>query len=562
MNGKNVIEKDVQDLLISSTTILLEALKQLEETRERILICVDQDQRLLGVISDGDVRRALIQGAELNDPIDRWMQKDPVFVNDQCKVEEVMRFVSDRIRVVPIVNEQHRVVKYHSFKEKKGLTDSQLETVAVVGMGYVGLTLAVSLVDVGFKVIGFDVNKTLLESLNRSEAPFYEKGLQKYLDLFAGRNLTFTNVLPEHQADVYMIAVGTPVDKTTKKPNLDHLLAAAASVGQSLKTGDLVVLRSTVPVGCTRKNVIPILEAKSGLSAGKDFYVAFAPERTIEGKALQELRVNPQIIGGYESKAAELAARLFNYITKSVINVGSLEAAEICKLIDNSYRDHKFAFVNQLAGLCEQMDLDLNQLIEALNHGYSRNFIPRPSPGVGGPCLSKDPYILMNVFEEYGIDPVVIKSARAVNESGPEGVYKTLNRLLKKIDKKIETARLFLIGFAFKGFPETSDTRDSTSVAFLNMLPNKSNVKGFDPVLSSGEIKNLGIQPVSSFAEGFKQADAVVILNNHPSYQDINIFQLCPTMRTPAAFIDTWHIFDPLDIKRIKGIVYGGIGNV
>ncbi|MCK4825336.1 nucleotide sugar dehydrogenase, partial [bacterium] len=343
--------------------------------------------------------------------------------------------------------------------------------------------------------------------------------------------------------------------------DISYVLKAIASVGKLLESKDLVLLRSTIPVGFTQEEVIPELEKQSGLKVGEDFHIAFAPERTAEGVALKELRYNPQIVGGYDDKSYELAASLFNSFTPSIIHVKSLEAAEMCKLLDNTYRDHKFAFANQLTKLTERLGLDLCEIIEALNHGYSRNDIPKPSPGVGGPCLSKDPYILSSVFKQHDLDSSLILNCRKVNELGPVQVKETLEKLLKKADKKITSAKLFLIGFAFKGTPETSDLRGSTSLAFLDLLPDKQNIRGYDPVVSSNDIRGLGITPVS-LEEGFENADAAIILNNHPSYQDINIVEMFSKMNRPAVFIDTWHIFDPLDIKRIGGLLYGGVGNV
>ena len=154
----------------------------------------------------------------------------------------------------------------------------------------------------------------------------------------------------------------------------------------------------------------------------------------------------------------------------------------------------------------------------------------------------------------------MIDDSRHINEAGPARLRNKLKRLLKSAGKNLGQARIFLIGLAFKGNPETSDMRDSTSIRFLDLLPQKNNVCVYDPVISAPAIAKLGVRPVS-LREGFKDADAVVILNNHHSYRDFNIFELTKLMRKPAVLIDTWHIFEPLDIKRMAGIIYGGVGN-
>jgi UDP-N-acetyl-D-mannosaminuronic acid dehydrogenase len=547
-------------LTIPSDATLRQALQRLEETKEHILLCVDGGGRFEAVINDGDIRRALIAGAGLDDRVDAHMQREPLFVSPQVSFAEAMRYLSDRIRVLPVVDAERQIVGYYSQKEKQEFVDIKLRRVTVVGLGYVGLTLAVTLTDVGFAVVGFDVDEELVGKLRKGQAPFYEKHLQQYLDFHAGRNLTFASNLEDARSSIYIITVGTPLLKPSMLPNVEYLRRAAADVGGVLEPGDLVILRSTISVGCSREQVIPVLEAKSGLTVGRDFLLAYAPERTAEGLALQELRTNPQLIGGFDERSTELTSRVFNCITRTVIDVASLEAAELSKLLDNSYRDHKFAFVNQMARLTEKLGLDLCEIIDAVNFGYGRNNLPKPSPGVGGPCLSKDPYILGSVFVRHGLAPTLLVDSRQVNESMPAHLVDKLAELLRRCGKDIEKARIALLGFAFKGDPETSDLRDSTSLWFLDRLPSKNNVIGYDPVVRTEEIAALGIVP-GTVRECFTDADAVVILNNHRSYRDLNVFELLKLMRRPAVFVDTWHVFNPIDIKRVDGIVYAGVGN-
>jgi UDP-N-acetyl-D-mannosaminuronic acid dehydrogenase len=378
----------------------------------------------------------------------------------------------------------------------------------------------------------------LIKDLDQGKSHFYEKGLQKYLDHLVGRNLRFTNDIKKAKASIYIITVGTPIIKGTKKPNLEYALKATRDIAQILEPSDLVVFRSTLPLGFCRKNALPLLEKVSGLKAGQDFYLAYAPERTTEGEALKELRSNPQIVGGFDEKSKDIAGRLFNSLTHSVIDVETLEAAEMCKLIDNSFRDHMFAFSNQMAPLAESFNLDLCKIVDAVNHGYKRNSVPKPSPGVGGACLSKDPYILNMAFEEHQLDSALVLHSRRVNEAGPKILRDKLARLLKKVGK---------------------DLRDSTSLWFLEHLPNHKNIYAYDPIVKPEDIKKLGIKPVS-LEQGFRNADAVVFLNNHQSYHNIDIFHYTSLMKKPAVFIDTWHLFEPLDVKSIDGIVYGGIG--
>jgi UDP-N-acetyl-D-mannosaminuronic acid dehydrogenase len=321
-------------------------------------------------------------------------------------------------------------------------------------------------------------------------------------------------------------------------------------------------MRSTVPVGITRSIVLPALEAKSGMKAGVDFDLVFAPERLVAGKAMEELRELPQIIGGMgNTRDVEEASRVFRKMTGIVVEVESIESAELAKIIDNSYRDLTFAYANQMACLCEQIGIDMVKLAKAVNFGYKRNRVPVPSPGVGGTCLTKDPYILLDVGRKYGYEPKLAKAAREINESIPPRVAAKALRLIKAAGKNPAKSTVFIMGFAFKGRPETSDMRDSTTITVMNELKKAGcTILGHDPVASPAAITALGVE-VTGLEEGFARADAVLIMNNHRVYETMDIMQLIPTMQLPGALIDSWHLFDPSELKKIPGLFYGGVGN-
>jgi len=398
-----------------------------------------------------------------------------------------------------------------------------------------------------------------MKSVCKSE--FHEVGLQMYLDRNLGKRFGISDHLSPQAGDVYIICVGTPVDHSTRSATLKYVESASRNVGTVLKSGDLVVMRSTVPVGTTRQVVLPLLEAESGLVAGTDFGLVFAPERTVAGQALRELKELPQIVGGLDQRSFDIASRLFSKMTGTVVDVGSLEAAEMAKLIDNSYRDVMFAYANQIALLCERVGLDMVELIHAVNLGYERNHLPVPSPGVGGSCLAKDPYILLNVGESYGYVPQLVKTARETNESMPVRVTQKTVRLLQQAGKDPENCTVFVLGFAFKGKPETSDMRESPTITLVQELKRCGfNILGFDPVVPKVDVEALGVTFIG-IDEGFSKADAAIIMTNHSQFEPLDIFKLLPKMRLPAVFIDGWHLFDPKDVCSIPGIFYGGVGN-
>lgn len=550
-----------QDILISTDAKIIDALVQLNESRKKILICTDADGGLAGVVADGDIRRALINGKRPEDPIVYALNKEPIFVNEQASYQEAQGLLTDKISIIPILDPRRRVKGYYQYKERKDLTVIKNRSITILGLGYVGLTLALILAEKGFTVRGFDVDQGLLENLQNGKAPFFEKGLKELLVKHVGSNLKLFKKIENAKSDIYIITVGTPIFSPKKEPNIGYIRKAATSIAGVLESGDMVILRSTVPIGCTRKEVLPILEEVSRLRCGKDFCLAFAPERTIEGIALQELLRNPQIIGAYDERSYHLTARLFNEITPTLINVGSLEAAEMGKLLDNTFRDHIFAYSNLMAVLSERLGVNFHKLIEAVNFGYHRNMIPKPSPGVGGPCLSKDPYILKNAFDTLGLEASILQVTREINEIGPSYIKQKLEVLLEKVGKSLgRCKKIGLVGMAFKGYPETSDLRDSTSVWFLDQLPDKRIVWAYDPVVADEDLSDLGITP-ASLENTFKGADAVVILNNHKSYGAWNIHGLLHSMNKPAVLIDTWYNFDPMLFKQASGVLYGGLGN-
>lgn len=560
-NASPLIRKGLSRFVVAERDSILEAMRVIEEGSERLAIVVDVEKRVTGVVSDGDIRRAILHGSPLTVEVGKIANTNPVTVNEGCGQSEIDKLLNDRVRVLPVLDPHRILTGVYCLRDRETFIEIRNLTVCVVGMGYVGLTLGLSLADNGFRVYGYDKNPQVAAMVRGKEAPFHEKGIRGYLDLHVGRNFSVIDKPSDPSANIYVVSVGTPIDKETGQAQTEHLREAVRDIGGALKGGELIVVRSTVPVGCTRSVVIPILEESSGLEAGRDFYVAMCPERTAEGRAMQELRAIPQIVGGLDAKSVELVSRLFNEQTQTIIDVGGLEAAEMCKLLDNTYRDVIFSYSNHMAELCEKLGLDLCRLIEAVNNGYARNRIPRPSPGVGGACLSKDPYILMDVFSENNLDPILLRAARTINEAGPSNLVNRIEQALASAGKSLENAKVFMVGFAFKGEPETSDLRESTSLWFLNAIKETgARLFGYDPVVPADQIENLGVMAVSLDA-GFAEADVAVLLNNHRSYADMDIHGLIRTMRRPAVFMDCWHVFEPERMKQIPGILYATVGS-
>ena len=557
---KNLINFKTE-LTIDSKASIQEALKVIESGEERICFLIDNKKRLLASISDGDIRRALLKGYSLKSKVIKIQNRRPVFSYEDASYEEAVNKFSNRIRVIPIINRngiylghinKNKILPFLNIKSRK---------VLVLGLGYVGLTLAMVMSESGYTVKGFDLNKNLIKKLKSKIPPFYEKGMQDYLDLHVGHNFKPVDNIKNEKADIYIISIGTPFDRKKNKPDLTAIFKSIQQISLNLKKNDLIILRSTVPIG-TSKILAKIIEKNTKLIVGKDIFLAFCPERTVEGKALLELKRLPQIIGGVCKRSSEMAQRLFSEYTYTVIDVGSLEAAEFCKLIDNTYRDTIFGYSNQLSILSEELNLDLNDIIEKVNLGYDRNKVPKPSPGVGGPCLSKDPYILLHGFKSKHKKNNLILNARKVNEMMIENMCFKTEKILNTFKKRLANSKIFISGFAFKGNPETSDYRNSTTLDLLKKLKTMGAKKifGHDFVVSESEFQESINIKFSNLNEGFKEADVVFIMNNHNKYKDLNILKLIKNMSKPGIFFDAWQIFPPSEIKRIDRVYYTSIG--
>ncbi len=534
-----------------------------------LALVVDPNESLLGIATDGDFRRAWASGISSSTSIQDIMIRNPITVpaglsDQECldrvssKVRDSKRIRDFKVEHVIVTGEHGQVVAVRNFFDLWQSLDQRDRPVCILGMGFVGLTLGAALADVGYKVRGVDVRSEVVDAINSGKAPFYEKGLAPLIKNLAYRgDLRAFSRIEDAISSTYIISVGTPL-RPDRTPDLAPLLACAESIGKILKRRDLVILRSTVPVGTTRSQVLPVLERLSNLKAGEDFFLCFAPERTIEGKALEELRSLPQVIGGINSRSLEAAFSFFGKLCRSIVRVDSLESAEMVKLINNSFRDLSFAFSNELALICDSWKLDVRKVVAAANEGYPRNPIPVPSPGVGGLCLKKDPHLYAHSWPESTMpEHTLSRIGRAVNE---RMIHHIVAKVRNAVRSKAGRKKIFVVGFAFKGEPETSDLRDSTTVDFVRLAKTEKDwdLYGFDPVCQRQEIEQLGVRG-ASLREGFENADCVLFLNNHRSYLDLDIVDLARSMSKPGYFFDGWGLFLPEELERIEGVRYGGL---
>ncbi|MFN3005997.1 MULTISPECIES: nucleotide sugar dehydrogenase [Mycolicibacterium] len=430
--------------------------------------------------------------------------------------------------------------------------------IGIVGLGYVGLTLGTVLAEAGTKVVGVERRAEVVDLTNNGVPHFSESGLPEALSRVtrSGRLVAMQQFDHNTSCDTYIITVGTPLS-TDGVARLDMIEAASREVAENMPDGALVILRSTVKVGTTRDVVSPILA-----QSGKRFDIAMCPERTLEGRALQELRELPQIIGADDPAVADRAAAVFRRLTSSIVQVSSPESAEIVKLVDNTYRDVHFAFANEVARVCDAFNVNAHEVISSGKLGYSRTNVPLPGL-VGGPCLEKDPHILMQSAKGRGIDLEITSASRLVNERQP---YETVAFISSEVERRNlpSPLKISVLGMAFKGVPATDDLRGSMSVKVLDALKKghpDAEISVYDPVIEPSDLANAfpDVNTCGRIGDAVSGASVVVIANNHPALGTISPRTISEFI-TPNGFVfDYWNHFSHLPSAEL-GDSYFAVG--
>lgn len=395
--------------------------------------------------------------------------------------------------------------------------------IGVIGLGYVGLTLGVAAAAKGIDVYGVETNQHIKDCLKENRAHFFEPGLDNLIKRNNNKTLHVVDEFPSDvKFDAFIITVGTPLKKVDGKkqeePNFEYIKSALEGTLKDVYDGSqLIILRSTVSVGTTRNVVLPFL-AELCHKPESDVLISMCPERTLEGKAVDELSNLPQVISGNNDNSIEIAEKLFRIMTPCVVRAKSLEEAELIKLYCNTYRDMTFAIGNAFCMAAQEFGVDGVSAIEHANYGYVRSNIAKPG-FVAGPCLEKDAYILINNMPECDSKNFIL-AARKFNESLEDIVVKWVQ---EKVGAPSEDNIIALSGMAFKGQPETSDLRGSSSVYIaekLKELGYKMNLHDF--VALPDEMKALNLGTVyNNIYDACKNAKALLVLNNHKKYGSV-----------------------------------------
>jgi UDP-N-acetyl-D-glucosamine dehydrogenase len=381
--------------------------------------------------------------------------------------------------------------------------------VGIVGLGYVGLPLAVSFAEAGCEVVGVDVDSAKVAALGAGRShveDIPDSVLQAVLD----RCHFTTRYVELHETDAILICVPTPLTRN-REPDLGPLLSSTRALSAVIRRGQTVILESTTFPGTTREHVRPLLE-ESGLRASEDFALAFSPERVDPGRTDYTLRTTPKVVGGLKESDTDAACAVYSKVCDHLVRVSTPEAAELAKLLENIFRSVNIALVNELAMLADRMGIDIREVIDAAStkpYGFMRF---EPGPGMGGHCLPVDPFYLTWKAREYDIATEFIELAGKVNQTMPYFCVQKIERVLNDAGRSVRGSRVLVLGVAYKG--GVSDMRESPALKIVRLLRDRGAELSYsDPFVP--ELAELDLRSVD-LAEAVPNADLVVLVTAHP----------------------------------------------
>jgi UDP-N-acetyl-D-glucosamine dehydrogenase len=382
--------------------------------------------------------------------------------------------------------------------------------IAVIGAGYVGMPHAHAFAQAGKKVVLIDILPEVVERINRGESHITDVPSEQLKPLVDdGRISATTDFSIVADAEAIVLAVPTPLSRQ-REPDVSYIESAARDIAPHLHPGHLVVLESTTYPGTTRDVLAPLLEQGSGLTAGEDFHLAFAPERVDPGRTDYTTRTTPKIVGGINDASTEAAARLYKSAVDEVVRVSSPEAAELTKLLENIFRSVNIALVNELARLCGRMQIDVWEVIEAAATKPFGFMSFKPGPGLGGHCIPIDPFYLTWKAREYDFTTEFIELAGKVNQSMPYYCRSLISQAMNHgARKSLAGSKVLILGVSYK--PDIGDMRESPALKIIELIRKAgANVFYHDPFVS--ELPELGLTSVELDPEAY---DAVVIVTDH-----------------------------------------------
>ncbi|MFH0913334.1 MAG: nucleotide sugar dehydrogenase [Candidatus Omnitrophota bacterium] len=415
--------------------------------------------------------------------------------------------------------------------------------VSVIGLGYVGLPLAMEFSKKGFHVLGIDIDKDRLAHIKRKESYISDITTSKLRQVIASGRFSATSKFQAlRQIDVVIICVPTPL-KRKYYPDISYIKQAVKSIAKNMKRGSLVILESTTYPGTTEEVILPLLESK-GLKCGKDFYLAFSPERIDPGNTRYPVSKIPKVIGGVTPQATELTATLYRNVIDRVVPVSSSRVAEAVKLLENTFRLINIGLINELAMMAHKMDINIWEVIEAAKT-KPFGFMPfYPGPGVGGHCIPKDPLYLYWKAKLHGFKPRFIKLASEIITNMPEYVVERLSQILDKQDIVLSKAKILLVGVTYK--KDIKDLRKSPALDIIEILQkNNISVSYYDPLIPYLKFNHTNLKSIRLNRGNLKKFDCVVISTEHSNidYQFL--------LKNSRAIFDTRNVLKGIKNEKV-----------
>jgi UDP-N-acetyl-D-glucosamine dehydrogenase len=386
----------------------------------------------------------------------------------------------------------------------------------IIGLGYAGLPLAMLFAETGFDVTGIDLNESRVQAVGEGRSYLVDVPAERYEGV-DGRLSATTDYASVAELDALTICVPTPLSKT-RTPDISYIVAAAESVAQHLREGQLIVLQSTTYPGTTEEIVLPILE-RSGAKVGEDFYLGYAPERVDPGNKDWSVRNTPKLVAGVTEECLHRTKELYSQIVETVVPVSSPAVAETAKLHENTFRAVNIALANELALMCDRLGIPVWEVIDAAKTKPFAFLAHYPGPGLGGDCIPVVPHFLSWRLREYGYSAQLIDAAHEVNAHMPVYVVQKISEALNDVGKPIKGSRLLLLGMAYKS--DVHDTRESPSLEVMRQLLERGGeVRYCDPWVPEIELEAARHESVPWGREAVSWADCVVMLTPHREFAE------------------------------------------
>lgn len=421
--------------------------------------------------------------------------------------------------------------------------ETQKARIGVLGLGYVGLPLAMEFARAGFAVTGFDVDPRRIQSLSKGRSHVGDIPNQTVASAIEQKRFfPTTNFSRLEAVDVVIVCVPTPLNKT-KDPDISYIANATEQIARSLHKQQLIILESTSYPGTTRECMLPRLEAE-GLRAGKDFYLAFSPERIDPGNPRFNLTNTPKVVGGLTPACRDLAAKVYEQIIPRVVPVSSLESAEMVKILENTFRAVNIGLANEMALVCDKLNLNVWEIIEAASskpYGFMPFF---PGPGLGGHCIPVDPHYLAWKMKTFNFSTRFIELAGEINSHMPEFVISKISRALNSRKKSMHGSKIVVLGVTYKA--DVADLRESPALDILELLHEQGAAVEFhDPYVSAVRLSQREMTGKPFSPALLKSADAVVIVTPHKAFDPRQILRYSPLV------IDTRNLMGDIQARNL-----------